>query len=97
MSEATDRMLRRRAYWLRLKGGARACAWVTEQGLEDYTRAGAEVLGVLGYPARPRLDDGDHWGPGGCPSFCVRPSSCARPVERGAGSCSNPGGRSCTD
>jgi len=71
-----------------------ACAWASEEeAAELATKAGGTLTGeTAGYPFSPRLDDGDGWGDGMFPSFCLRPRQCSKQ----GGSCANPHGRSCT-
>lgn len=92
-------MSRRRPYWFTFSDRKPACAWGTELEARRLADAAGDVVKVqvLGYPARPRLDDLDGFGREQFPSLCIAPCKCARDLDdRRAGSCVNPYGRSCS-
>jgi hypothetical protein len=80
-------------WWITFKDRAPACV-----GMATYDEAikiakeHGEVTScnVLPYPASPRLDDKEGWGPGQHPSFCHDPEFC-----KGRTAC--PKSRACDD
>jgi len=89
----------KRFYWFTFSDRPKACAWETEEEARKLADAAGTVTKVqlLGYPARPRLDDSEGWRNDQFPSFCYRPDLCARDLDDPrAGSCACPGGKSCS-